>query len=838
MLKKKVTLQHRLLKEGAAIAGFFFTFMLCVILLSYSPTDSSSFYASGESTTINLAGRLGAYIAAYLYYWLGYAAYILILFLAIAAIGMLKKDTSGVYIKLIKRLSGLLLLFSTAGLLSLQGGVGDNTWAENMPASAGGFIGMITARNALGLLGVFGAKGVLIFLVAISLSLFTGLSWMQILEVIGGTVMFIAHKLKLKQVIKLPLIPSKRAIEMLAHRSRQNAASKSGTYDDKNNAKRIEPRFVFMPGHSSIKETNPLEVAEEKRQQVTEQHKSASPEEPNSTAATANNQSPLPPKLFGKLRSPAGQTTDGTPNQAASNLQGAGGAAQPQSQSQPPAQSANLKYALPSLELLEQSSQVAPEVAKQDLDTMGTTLVTTLNDFGIKAELLGYSPGPVVTMFELQPAAGIKASKISNLSGDLARSLAVGNVRVVEFIRGKSCIGIEVPNPNRQIVYLRHLIDSEEFKHPSLRLPLALGQDIGGQTVIADLADMPHLLVAGTTGSGKSIGINAMLISLLYKYSPEQLRLILVDPKMLELSSYNGIPHLLIPVITDMSLAAKSIGWCVIEMDKRYKKMAEKGVRNIAGYNEMLAKNSASSSPASPPKPPPSSPAPTDSDTADEQEDNSPMPYLVVVIDEYADMIMSNRKVEEHIVRLAQKARAAGIHLVLATQRPSVDVITGLIKANIPARISFKVSSRIDSRTVLDKNGAEQLLGKGDMLYMHSGGSLPLRVHGPLVVDGEVNDVTKHWKQQGEPEYKNEVLEAAAAGESSSNGAAGGDEEEDEFYSAAVAFVRQAERVSISSVQRKFKIGYNRAARIIEYMEKEGVVSEMDSGGKRVVLNK
>ncbi len=795
MLKKKVTLQHRLLKEGAAIAGFFFTFMLFVILLSYSPTDSSSFYASGESTTTNLAGRLGAYIAAHLYYWLGYAAYILVLFLAIATIGMLKKDTSGVYIKLIKRLSGLLLLFSTAGMLSLQGGA-----VENMPASAGGFLGMVIARNALGLLGVFGAKGVLIFLVAISLSLFTGLSWMQILEVIGGTVMFIAHKLKLKQVIKLPLIPSKRAIDMLAHRSRQTAASKSGTYDDKNNAKRIEPRFVFMPGHSSIKETNPLEVAEEKRQQV-----------------TANNQSALPPKLFGKLRSPA-------------------------------AQSRHLKYALPSLELLQQSSQVAPEIAKQDLDTMGTTLVTTLNDFGIKVELLGYSPGPVVTMFELQPAAGIKASKISNLSGDLARSLAVGNVRVVEFIRGKSCIGIEVPNPNRQIVYLRHLIDSKEFKRHSLRLPLALGQDIGGQTVIADLADMPHLLVAGTTGSGKSIGINAMLLSLLYKYSPKQLRLILVDPKMLELSSYNGIPHLLIPVITDMSLAAKSIGWCVIEMDKRYKKMAEKGVRNIAGYNEMLAKNSASSSSASPPKStlsqsPPASPSlaspalASNDDTADEQEDNSPMPYLVVVIDEYADMIMSNRKVEEHIVRLAQKARAAGIHLVLATQRPSVDVITGLIKANIPARISFKVSSRIDSRTVLDKNGAEQLLGKGDMLYMHSGGSLPLRVHGPLVVDGEVNDVTKHWKQQGEPEYKKEVLEAAAAGESSSNDAAGGDEEE-EFYSAAVDFVRQAERVSISSVQRKFKIGYNRAARIIEYMEKAGVVSEMDSGGKRVVLNK
>ena len=827
MLKKKVTLQHRLLKEGAAIAGFFFTFMLLVILLSYSPTDSSSFYASGESTITNLAGRLGAYIAAHLYYWLGYAAYILVLFLAIAAIGMLKKDTSGVYIKLIKRLSGLLLLFSTAGMLSLQGGA-----VENMPASAGGFLGMVIARNALGLLGVFGAKGVLIFLVAISLSLFTGLSWMQILEVIGGTVMFIAHKLKLKQMIKLPLIPSKRAIDMLAHRSRQTAASKSGTYDDKNNAKRIEPRFVFMPGHSSIKETNPLEVAEEKRQQV-----------------TANNQPALPPKLFGKLRSPAGWTTDGTSNQAASNLQGAGGAAQPQSQYQPPTQSRHLKYALPSLELLEQSSKVAPEIAKQDLDTMGTTLVTTLNDFGIKVELLGYSPGPVVTMFELQPAAGIKASKISNLSGDLARSLAVGNVRVVEFIRGKSCIGIEVPNPNRQIVYLRHLIDSKEFKRHSLRLPLALGQDIGGQTVIADLADMPHLLVAGTTGSGKSIGINAMLLSLLYKYSPKQLRLILVDPKMLELSSYNGIPHLLIPVITDMSLAAKSIGWCVIEMDKRYKKMAEKGVRNIAGYNEMLAKNSASSSSASPPKSTPSQSPPaspslaspslaSNDDTADEQEDNSPMPYLVVVIDEYADMIMSNRKVEEHIVRLAQKARAAGIHLVLATQRPSVDVITGLIKANIPARISFKVSSRIDSRTVLDKNGAEQLLGKGDMLYMHSGGSLPLRVHGPLVVDGEVNDVTKHWKQQGEPEYKKEVLEAAAAGESSSNGAVGGDEEEEEFYSAAVDFVRQAERVSISSVQRKFKIGYNRAARIIEYMEKAGVVSEMDSGGKRVVLNK
>ena len=414
-------------------------------------------------------------------------------------------------------------------------------------------------------------------------------------------------------------------------------------------------------------------------------------------------------------------------------------------------------------------------------------------------------------MFEIEPAAGIKAVRISNLTNDLSRALALGNIRVAEFIRGKSCIGIEVPNRKRQTVNFRQLIESPEFKDNSCRLPMVLGQDISGKATIVDLANMPHLLVAGTTGSGKSMGINTMVLSLLLRYSPKEMRLIMVDPKMLELSSYEGIPNLLTPVITDMSLAAKSIGWCVHEMERRYKLMSEHGARNLESYNQNNQNKQK---------------------RQDKQDRGEAMPYLVLVIDEYADMIMTNRRVEEHIVRLAQKGRAAGIHIILATQRPSVDVITGLIKANIPARVSYKVSSRIDSRTILDQSGAEQLLGKGDMLYIGGGGEIPTRIHGSFVADADINRITRHCKQQGQPEYQEEVT----ADDPADNPEIAGGEEKDELYADAVSFVLEARRVSISAVQRKFKIGYNRAARIIESMEEEGIVSEMDNSGKRQVI--
>jgi len=463
-----------------------------------------------------------------------------------------------------------------------------------------------------------------------------------------------------------------------------------------------------------------------------------------------------------------------------------------------------------------------------------------LADFGITAEVTAVYPGPVITRFEIQPAAGVKVSRISNLAKDLARSLAVISVRVVEVIPGKSVVGIEIPNEHHEIVNFREVLSSRTFDQSKSALTLALGHDISGQPVVADLARMPHLLVAGTTGSGKSVGVNAMLISLLYKSTPADVRLILVDPKMLELSVYDGIPHLLTPVITDMKDAANGLRWCVAEMERRYKLMASLGVRNLAGYNRKIQDAQKAGTPLADPLwlPDQLSMTPVEEQTAPELE---ALPAIVVVIDEFADMMMIvGKKVEQLIARIAQKARAAGIHLILATQRPSVDVITGLIKANIPTRIAFQVSSKVDSRTILDQGGAEQLLGHGDMLYMPPGSSLSTRVHGAFVSDDEVHRVVADWKRRGEPAYIEGLLDegsstAVTPGELQSE-ASEGDDESDALYDEAVHFVTKSRRASISSVQRKLRVGYNRAARLIESMEAAGVVTEMGTNGQREVI--
>ncbi|MCH9665044.1 MAG: DNA translocase FtsK 4TM domain-containing protein [Gammaproteobacteria bacterium] len=814
---RSIPMQSKLFKEALAISIMFVSFMLLLMLLSYNPTDTSNFYAAGDTTFLNLAGRLGAMISVSLYYWFGYIAFIGPLFLFIYSWGILSTARHPMHIKLIKRLSGIMLLLSLCGLLSFH-----SEAATELPATLGGYTGIIIASQSHSLLGIWGANLFLLLLVIVSTSLFSGLSWLGIFEVVGGVVMLLFSKLqfnKAKGLMNIPLVPAKNLLDVLT-KGPKTATNKSNS---------VEPKFVFMPGQSEL--AGKLEESDKMRmpqgEYKTEQRELQTTESPQiipdrqspSSASPASTQKNIP---VGKPTS----TPTANPT-AATDAAPAAVAAPATSASSAPAiskrtgmQTGIEGYQLPTTDLLTPPAPQDSGLDDATLSNLGETLVSTLKDFGISVKLLGYSPGPVVTMFEVEPAAGIKSSRISNLANDLSRSLAVGNVRVVEFISGKSCIGVEVPNPKRQIVNFRQLLESSEFSDSSLRLPLALGQDIGGTSVVADMAAMPHLLVAGTTGSGKSIGINSMLISLLYKYSPQQLRLILVDPKMLELASYNDIPNMLTPVITDMTLAAKSIGWCVIEMDRRYKLMAGSGVRNIESYNEQLASKKV-----------PSEPTPDES-TPPEQ----PLPYIVIVIDEYADMIMVNRKVEDHIVRLAQKARASGIHICLATQRPSVDVITGLIKANVPARISFKVSSRIDSRTVLDQSGAEQLLGKGDMLYMGSGGDPARRVHGAFVTDEDIQKVTDHCRQQGTPEYHHEVFTAPAAGEKPT-AAAGGEEEKDELYAEAVEFIRESERVSISLVQRKFKIGYNRAARIIEFMEEDGVVSSMDNAGKRTILS-
>ena len=489
-----------------------------------------------------------------------------------------------------------------------------------------------------------------------------------------------------------------------------------------------------------------------------------------------------------------------------------------------------VQTALPPLNLLDEPAVGVDGFSTEALEAMSRQVELKLKDFGIEVEVVAVHPGPVITRFELMPAPGVKASRITNLSKDLARSLSTISVRVVEVIPGKSVIGLEIPNERREMVTLSEILKSEVYDTSKSKLTLALGKDIGGNPTVVDLARMPHLLVAGTTGAGKSVALNAMILSLLYKSTPDDVRLIMIDPKMLELSVYEGIPALLAPVVTDMKEATNALRWCVVEMDRRYRLMAALGVRNITGFNRKLDTAMKAHKPI---------PDPLFAGAL--ADDDVPtlvaLPYIVVIVDELADMMMTvGKKVEELIARLAQKARAAGIHLILATQRPSVDVITGLIKANIPSRIAFQVSSRVDSRTILDQMGAETLLGHGDMLYLPPGTAIPLRVHGAFVSDEEVHKVVHQLKQIGVPDYVDDVL--AGSIDASEGGMVGRDEgdEADELYDEAVRIVTESRRASISGVQRRLKIGYNRAARMVEEMERAGVVGELQSNGSREVL--
>jgi S-DNA-T family DNA segregation ATPase FtsK/SpoIIIE len=484
---------------------------------------------------------------------------------------------------------------------------------------------------------------------------------------------------------------------------------------------------------------------------------------------------------------------------------------------------------LPPLSLLDEAPQSQETVSVETLEFTSRLIEKKLSDFGVDVKVVAAYPGPVITRYEIEPATGVKGSQIVNLARDLARALSLTSIRVVETIPGKNYMGLELPNPKRQIVRLTEILGSKVYNEGASSLTVALGKDIAGHPVVADLAKMPHLLVAGTTGSGKSVGINATILSLLYKSDPKQVRLILIDPKMLELSIYEGIPHLLAPVVTDMKQAGHALNWAVNEMERRYKLMSKMGVRNLAGFNQKIA--DAEKNEQKIPNP--------FSLTPDEPEPLEKLPTIVIIIDELADLMMVvGKKIEELIARIAQKARAAGIHLILATQRPSVDVITGLIKANIPTRIAFQVSSKIDSRTILDQMGAEALLGMGDMLYMPPGTGLPVRVHGAFVSDDEVHRVVEHLKEQGEPDYVEGILEGGVAEEGGESGGVAGEGggEADALYDQAVQVVLKNRRASISLVQRHLRIGYNRAARLLEQMEQSGIVSSMQSNGNRDIL--
>ena len=482
---------------------------------------------------------------------------------------------------------------------------------------------------------------------------------------------------------------------------------------------------------------------------------------------------------------------------------------------------------LPPLHLLDEPPPDVEMLSAETLEYTSRLIEKKLSDFGIEVKVVAAQPGPVITRYEIEPAIGVKGSQVITLVKDLARALSVVSVRVVETIPGKSCMGLEIPNPKRQVVRLSEILSSRIYAEMASSLTLAMGKDIAGNPIVADLAKMPHVLVAGTTGSGKSVAINAMILSLLYKATVKDVRLILVDPKMLELSVYEGIPHLLTPVVTDMKQAAHALNWCVGEMDRRYKLMSTLGVRNLSGFNQKIREAEKAGKPLTNPF----------TITPENPEPLKELPLIVVVIDELADLMMVvGKKVEELIARLAQKARAAGVHLLLATQRPSVDVITGLIKANIPTRVSFQVSSKVDSRTILDQMGAEQLLGQGDMLYLPPGTGYPQRVHGAFVSDQEVHRVVDYLKSRGQPQYTDDVLEGADA-DAEDGGAAGeSDAEADPLYDQAVDIVLKSRRASISLVQRHLRIGYNRAARLIEQMERAGLVSSMQANGNREVI--
>ncbi|MFA5678543.1 MAG: DNA translocase FtsK 4TM domain-containing protein [Pseudomonas sp.] len=766
------------LREGALLGMIALCLYLCMALFTYNDVDPGWTRSSGEMAVQNAGGRMGAWIADVLLLVLGYLAYLFPLIVAIKVWQMFRRR----HLPLIWngwlfswRLIGFVLTLLAGTALAALHGTPPASFPEG--GGAGGVLGQLLSELAKPVLNMQGSTLVFLTLFLFGLTVFTNLSWFKVMDLIGR--------------ITLDLLDL-FGRGWSAWRARRAETQAAPGYQAP--AARREPVV-------SLEEKRQAEQAKAQRQDALAKHVAAQE----------------------KRQPPTIEPLDTRPAESSVRTQ--------------KERQAPLKFesvvpgSLPPIGLLDPPSKITKGFSAESLEGMSRLLELKLKDFGVEAEVEKVQPGPVITRFEIQPAPGVKVSKISNLAKDLARSLAVISVRVVEVIPGKTTIGIEIPNEDREIVRLSEVLQTREFDEAQSPVTLALGHDIGGKPVLADLAKMPHLLVAGTTGSGKSVGVNAMLLSILFKSQPEDVRLIMIDPKMLELSIYEGIPHLLCPVVTDMKEAANSLRWCVAEMERRYKLMAAMGVRNLAGFNRKVKDGQKAGQPL------------TDPLFRRESVDDIPpeldtLPVIVVVIDEFADMMMIvGKKVEELIARIAQKARAAGIHLILATQRPSVDVITGLIKANIPTRIAFQVSSRIDSRTILDQGGAEQLLGHGDMLYMPPGTSLPVRVHGAFVSDDEVHRLVDEWKQRGEPDYIQDILDGADEGGSGGYDGGGNDgEEDDPLYDEAVRFVTESRKASISSLQRKLKVGYNRAARMIESMEMAGVVSSPDHSNSREVI--
>jgi S-DNA-T family DNA segregation ATPase FtsK/SpoIIIE len=845
LAEEKPVKKNRNLKQDIALLSLTAICLYVLLsLVSYSPQDSgwsatgSGWSATGSGSKVNNAGGLvGAYLADGLLHALGYLAYV-IPFLAASKVLQIfrsKNQSASGSIWLLRLLGFFLSILSLAALIDLSSIMG-----ADLPAGSGGALGESIGALIVGLFSTLGGGIILILALCIGLMLFWEFSWLLVFDAVGLFVLKLFSGIadKSKSFLKSR---SEKRIKSKELRASSNelsikesgfntditsqSNSASGTPTSKNRSARTQQKVEPSMGYSTSNTQNKTPDNTSYGQGISVDADSQKSSIANLANKLKNQASKALPegvkesiketvKSVKEVKIEPLEKRESKPSErAVRDLQG---------------KLFSEENPLPSIALLDPADDDQKiGYSKERLEELSIMLEQKLADFGIKAEVMAVAPGPVITRFEIQPAPGTKASKVSGIAQDLARSMAMNSVRVVEVIPGKSVMGIEIPNEHRAMVRLSSVLSSEDFDKSKSPLTIALGHDIAGNPVVTDLAKMPHLLVAGTTGSGKSVGVNAMIISLLYKSTPEEVRLIMVDPKMLELSVYEGIPHLLTPVITDMKEAANGLRWSVEEMERRYQLMAAMGVRNVAGYNAKVKAAIAEGKPL-----------PDPLWQIDQSFDTTPptlkpLPYIVVIVDEFADMMMTvGKKVEELIARIAQKARAAGIHLILATQRPSVDVITGLIKANVPTRIAFQVSSKIDSRTILDQGGAEQLLGHGDMLFQPAGTSIPIRVHGAFVDDDEVHRVVAEWKTKGEPNYIEEITQV--------NDQAGlsleGGDEKDDLYDQAVAFVTEARKVSISSVQRKLRIGYNRAARLVETMEQSGVVSEAANNGSREVI--
>ena len=863
--------------EAGMIIACVFAFFLLLALVSFHPGDPGWSQAGLQLDVHNWVGATGAWCADLLLFSFGYLAYLLpfgAAFLGWFSFQHIKSIDEFDYLTIgLRIIGGLLMALGATGIASIN-------FDDIYNFSAGGFVGDIISSALVPYFNTAGTILLLLCFFCTGFTLLTGISWLTIIDKIGEVTLWLVTKCYLLPQQIMGLTPPKLALsrndkdvnnelDITSLRAEPPSPTDASTFDNVSSSQsdKKEPSFsipddvFYENGERAHSETfedvsEPTETKKKSTFSLRGMRDAVRNKVVEIDASRNATQNPDTQQNGSEKRAPVFEDNQSLSSDVGQENIADDRASEPQAvQTKTSQETTNQPFKpvamgakpisrdlgqgkedlppMPSFDLLERADKHENPLTEEEVEGISRLVEEKLSDFNIEAKVVGVYPGPVITRFELDLAPGVKVSKITGLSKDLARAMSAISVRVVEVIPGKSVIGLELPNKKREMVRLSEVISGDAFQSSQSPLTMVLGADISGKPVVVDLAKMPHLLVAGTTGSGKSVGVNVMILSLLYKSTPDDVRMIMIDPKMLELSVYEGIPHLLSEVVTDMKEAANALRWCVGEMERRYRLMSALGVRNLKGYNAKVAEAIASGTPIKDPL------WKSEESMEAEAPDLEKLPAIVVVVDEFADMMMIvGKKVEELIARIAQKARAAGIHLILATQRPSVDVITGLIKANIPTRIAFQVSSKIDSRTILDQQGAETLLGMGDMLYLPSGSPVPTRVHGAFVDDHEVHAVVADWKKRGEPKYIDEILNGEASSEVLLPGEQpeGEDQEFDVFYDEAVAFVTETRRASVSSVQRKFRIGYNRAARLVEQMEMSGIVSAQGHNGNREVL--